>query len=84
MQYFKVNKYSSLDENPLFIAKKVYELILEKDKSLNDIIDEYSKKYEVNIGVNMESSLYLAITFLFATDRLVMKKDKFSVLRQEG
>lgn len=82
MEYFKLNKYSSIDENILYIAKKVYDILAEKDRKLNDLIDEYGIRNNINVGINLESSLYLAITFLFMTDKMSVRNGKLSIQKE--
>ncbi len=82
MDYFKLNKYSSVDENILYIAKKVYNILAEKDRKLNDLIDEYSIRYNINVGINFESNLYLGITFLFMTGKMSVRNGKLSIQKE--
>lgn len=62
---FKVNKYQSIDEHILYIAMNIYK-ILEKPQHIDVIFDKYSKESGIELSLNLERLLYLALTFLFS------------------
>lgn len=62
---FKVNKYQSIDEHILYIAMKVSNLI-DKPQHIDVIFDKYSKESGIELSLNLERLLYLALTFLFS------------------
>ena len=45
MDYFKVNKYSSVDENILFISNNIIELLKGSDKDFGKFVELYEKKF---------------------------------------
>lgn len=53
MDYFKINKYSSIEENILYISKNIIELLKGSEKEFGKIVELYEKKFftEINIGV---------------------------------
>ncbi len=71
---FKVNKYQSIDEHILYISMNIYR-ILEKPHHIDEVFEKYSKenkKYskenKIELSINLERLLYLALTFLFSLD----------------
>ena len=60
---FKVNKYQSIDEHILYISMNIYR-ILEKPH----FFEKYSKENKIELSINLERLLYLALTFLFSLD----------------
>ncbi|MGL5715524.1 MAG: ABC-three component system middle component 6 [Paraclostridium sp.] len=62
---FKVNKYQSIDEHILYIAMNIYK-ILDKPEHIDLIFDRYSRVNNVDLSINLERLLYLALTFLFS------------------
>ena len=61
---FKINKYQSVDENILYIAMQLYKL-LSKAEHIDTLFDKYSKERNIELSVNLERLLYLALTFLY-------------------
>lgn len=76
LDYFKVNKYSSIDENILYISSNILEILSSGNKSLEKIIENYQRKYSSNLSLNMETNIYLAILFLFETGKINLKNKK--------
>lgn len=64
---FKVNKYQSIDEHILYISMNIYK-ILEKPQHIDEVFDKYSRQNGLELSVNLERLLYLALTFLFSLD----------------
>ncbi|WP_222666467.1 hypothetical protein [Clostridium botulinum] len=62
---FKINKYQSVDENILYIAMHLYKL-LNKAEHIDILFDKYSKEKNIELSVNLERLLYLALTFLYS------------------
>lgn len=62
---FKVNKYQSIDEHILYISMNIYK-ILNKPQHIDVIFDTYSKENNIELSINLERLLYLALTFLFS------------------
>ena len=64
---FKVNKYQSIDEQILYISMNIYR-ILEKPHYIDEVFEKYSKENKIELSINLERLLYLALTFLFSLD----------------
>lgn len=62
---FKINKYQSIDEHILYIAMNIYK-ILDNPEHIDLIFDRYSRVNNVDLSINLERLLYLALTFLFS------------------
>lgn len=44
MDYFKVNKYSSVEENILYISSNIIELLKGSEKEFGKLVELYEKK----------------------------------------
>ena len=62
---FSINKYQSVDENIPYIAMKLYKLI-ERPISVDKLFEKYSDISEIELSLNLERLLFLAMTFLFS------------------
>lgn len=62
---FSINKYQSVDENIPYIAMKLYKLI-ERPISVDKLFEKYSNINEIELSLNLERLLFLAMTFLFS------------------
>ncbi len=71
---FRVNKYQSIDEHILYIAMNIYK-ILDKPEHIDLIFDKYSKANNVELSINLERLLYLALTFLFSLGLVEMSEN---------
>lgn len=67
MDFFKMDKYQSIEENLLYDAKVLYKL-LKKGKSMHidELFDLFIEEQGVTLSLNIERILYLALTFLYA------------------
>ena len=70
MDYFKVNKYSLIDENIIFISSNIIEILNSGAKSFGKAMDEYQKKYGADMSLNMEMNIYLAMLFLYEIGKI--------------
>lgn len=70
MDYFKVNKYSSVEENILYISNNIIELLKGSEKEFGKLVELYEKKFFPEISVNIETSIYLAMLFLFSIGKI--------------
>lgn len=77
---FKMNKYQSIDENIPYIGMKIYNM-LDKPEHIDVLFEKYSKENNIDLSINLERLLYLAITFLYALE-IIEADDKF-VRRKE-
>ncbi len=63
MDYFRINKYSLIEENIIFISSNIIEILNGGAKSFGKVMDEYQKKYGEGMSLNMEMNIYLAMLF---------------------
>lgn len=80
MEYFKVNKYSSVDENILYISNNIIELLKGNEKEFGKLVEQYEKKYFSEISVNVEMSIYLAMLFLFGIGKIKVNNKKIKLV----
>ena len=66
MDYFKVNKYSSVEENILYISSNIIEL--------------YEKRFCPEISVNIETCIYLSMLFLYGIGKVEMNDKKIKLV----
>ncbi|WP_136710996.1 ABC-three component system middle component 6 [Clostridium tyrobutyricum] len=62
---FKINKYQSIDENILYIGMNLYN-ILKRPQHIDVVFKKYSIDNNLELGINLERLLYLALTFLYS------------------
>lgn len=43
MDYFRINKYSSIDENILYISSNIIEILKGSDKDFGKLVEQYEK-----------------------------------------
>lgn len=70
MDYFMINKYSSIDENILYIARNIMDILSQGDKTFGKLVDEYQSKYTESVSLNVEIKIYMALSFLFVTNKV--------------
>ena len=80
MDYFKINKYSSIEENILYISKNIIELLKGSEKEFGKIVELYEKKFFTEMRVNIETSIYLAILFLFGIGKIDIENKKIKLV----
>mgnify|MGYP001123495880 FL=1 len=80
MDYFKINKYSSIEENILYISKNIIELLKGSEKGFGKIVELYEKKFFTEMSVNIETSIYLAILFLFGIGKIDIENKKIKLV----
>lgn len=66
---FRVNKYQCIEENVLYDAMVLYKL-LDRPKHIDILFSEFIEKREIELSINIERLLYLAMTLLFATGQI--------------
>ena len=69
---FKVNKYQCIEENILYDAMIIYNL-LDKPKHIDVLFQEYVEKNNIELSINIERLLYLSLTMLFAIGKIEQK-----------
>lgn len=80
MNYFLLTKYRSVEENVLFTAKVLYELLETKNKHVDQLFLEFSNKQGITINMNVERILYLALTFLFSLGKITINENMIEKL----
>ena len=80
MDYFRVNKYSTIDENILYISGNIVEILKGSDKDFGKLVEHYEKRYFSEINVNIEMSIYLAMMFLYGIGKIEVKDKKIKLL----
>ena len=80
MDYFKVNKYSSVEENILYISNNIIELLKGSEKEFGKLVELYEKNYFPEINVNIETSIYLAMLFLFSIGKIEVENKKIKLV----
>lgn len=80
MDYFRVNKYSTIDENILYISGNIVEILKGNDKDFGKLVECYEKRYFLEINVNIEMSIYLAMMFLYGIGKIEVKDKKIKLV----
>ena len=79
MDYFRINKYSLIEENIIFISSNIIEILNGGAKSFGKVMDEYQKKYGEGMSLNMEMNIYLAMLFLYEIGQINFDGKKISL-----
>ncbi len=79
MDYFKINKYSSVEENILYIASNIIEILKSGNKSFGKVLEKYQYNYASNFSLNMETNVYLAMLFLYGIGKITIENDKIKL-----
>ena len=80
MDYFRINKYSSIDENILYISSNIIEILKGSDKDFGKLVEQYEKRYFSGININIEISIYLAMMFLHGIGKIEIKDKKIKLV----
>lgn len=83
MNYFLMTKYRSVEENVLFTAKVLYELLDTNKKHVDQLFLEFSNKQGITINLNIERILYLALTFLFSLGKIAINEKMIEKIENE-
>lgn len=79
MDYFKINKYSLIDENIIYISSNIIDILTNGAKSFGKIIDEYQKIYGESMSLNLEINVYLSMLFLYELGQISFDGKKISL-----
>lgn len=71
-KFFMLSKHKTVEENILFSAKQLFNLISEKPKHIDELLMEYSNENSITLNLNIERIAYLALTFLYSMDEIKM------------
>ena len=80
MDYFRINKYSSIDENILYISSNIIEILKGSEKDFGKLVEQYEKRYFSGININIEISIYLAMMFLYGIGKIEVKDKKIKLV----
>lgn len=82
MDYFRINKYSSVEENILYISSNIIELLKGTEKSFGKLVEQYESKYSRCTSINIESGIYLATLFLFGIGKIELNGKKIKLVER--
>lgn len=71
--HFILTKHKAIEENVLFTAKELYEILSDKPKHIDELILEYSNNISVTVSLNLERIIYLALTFLYSINEVKLE-----------
>lgn len=80
MDYFKVNKYSAVEENILYISNNIIELLKGNEKEFGKLIELYEKRFCPEISVNVETNIYLSMLFLYGIGKIEINDKKIKLV----
>lgn len=80
MDYFKVNKYSSVEENILYISSNIIELLKGSEKEFGKLVELYEKRFCPEISINIETCIYLSMLFLYGIGKVEMNDKKIKLV----
>lgn len=83
MDYFRINKYSAIDENILYISNNIIEILKCGDRDFGKLVEQYEKKYFPEISINIEISIYLAMMFLYGIGKIEVIDRKIKLVVKE-
>lgn len=75
MNYFLLTKYRSVEENILFTAKILYELLGDEKRHVDQLYLDFASKQNITINLNIERILYLSLTFLFSLGKITFNEN---------
>ncbi|WHY71245.1 hypothetical protein [Fictibacillus enclensis] len=84
MNYFLLSKYLSVEENVLFTAKVLYELLDNKRQHVDQLFLDFANKQDITINLNVERILYLALTFLFSLGKVTIIENMIEKVEDEA
>ena len=70
MDIFKVSKVQSKYENPVYVAKILYDL-LKTPKLVDQLFNAFEKKTGEVISYEYEQTLYLTLCFMYSTGMII-------------
>lgn len=69
MDYFKLTKHQSIDENILYTAMFLYNLI-DRQIYIDELFQKYVDSKETQLSSAIEKTLLLSLTFLFGLGKI--------------
>lgn len=72
MDYFKLSKYQSKYDNPVYLSKILYEC-LTKPMSIDKLFYKASKKIDKLWSVNVEQAMLLALCFSYGIGIIIFQ-----------
>ena len=80
MDYFKVNKYSPVEENILYISNNIIELLKVNEQEFGKLVELYEDKFCPEMSINIDTSIYLAMIFLYGIGKIEVKGKKIKLV----
>ena len=80
MDYFKVNKYSPVEENILYISNNIIALLKGNEWEFGKLVELYEDKFCPEMSINIETSIYLAMIFLYGIEKIEVKDKKIKLV----
>jgi hypothetical protein len=74
MDFFLMSKHSTVHENVLLNAKILFELI-EKQKHIDELFNDYVIKENILLNLNIERILYLSLVFLYSMGLIIVENN---------
>lgn len=74
MDYFKIGKYQLVEENVLYTARVLHDILGQK-KHVDELFEEYSRYNNIQLSLNVEKTLFLSLTFLFSLGKIKVENN---------
>ncbi len=83
MDFFLMSKHSTVHENVLLNAKILFELI-EEQKHIDELFNDYVKKENILLNLNVERILYLSLVFLYSVELIVVENNMVKKVKNDN
>lgn len=74
MDFFLMSKHSTVHENVLLNAKVLFELI-EEQKHIDELFNDYAKEQSILLNLNVERILYLSLVLLYSMELIELENN---------
>ncbi|WP_235776438.1 hypothetical protein [Robertmurraya massiliosenegalensis] len=78
-----MSKHSTVHENVLLNAKILFELI-EEQKHIDELFNDYVKKENILLNLNVERILYLSLVFLYSVELIVVENNMVKKVKNDN
>lgn len=72
MDYFKISKYQSKYENPIYLSPIIYRLTT-KPITLDQLCLKLEKNLKLSLSPELESTIFLSICFMYSVNMIENK-----------
>ena len=69
MDYFRIGKHQLIEENVLYTSRSLY-ILLTEEMTIDQLFEAYSKEMNIYLGIGMEKTLFLSLSFLFMVGKI--------------